>query len=378
MPGYADREGLGVRSLEVSSGFNSDRSSLMQSREELEERLSGEPDPILRAEDEKLVSLRELADALDRVTAESEGAWEGLRARWFERLLGPDRDLVPSSFHAAFMRRLSPLEETYTKERCVEVCEATLSALGLDLENAPNIRLDLEDRPQKSPRACVIASDPPLIVHLITRAMGGFHDYQAFLHEAGHALHYAGCDPGLPYTFRRIARDHALTEIYSYLVESVSRQPEWHAEYFGLSPEHAGENADASEFIETFLFRRYVAKLRYELGFWERFPGNGEVSADYAARLTAATGLRYSPQAYLSDMDPGFYTADYLRAWIRAAQVRAWLSGAVGPDWWRSPRTGELLTALFSEGTKPTSEEIAARIGFEPLDTSPLAAELGA
>src|SRR5439155_25218424 len=33
---------------------------------------------------------------------------------------------------------------------------------------------------------------------------GGLHDYQAFLHEAGHALHYAGCDPSLPYTFRNL------------------------------------------------------------------------------------------------------------------------------------------------------------------------------
>ena len=53
----------------------------------------------------------------------------------------------------------------------------------------------------------MIPSDPPKIVHLITRAQGGLHDYQAFLHEAGHALHYAGCDPALPYTFRNISRD---------------------------------------------------------------------------------------------------------------------------------------------------------------------------
>ena len=77
----------------------------------------------------------------------------------------------------------------------------TLRKLGFDMENDKNIRLDLDDRPQKSPRACVIASDPPNVVHLITRAQGGLHDYQAFLHEAGHALHFAGCDPSLPYTF---------------------------------------------------------------------------------------------------------------------------------------------------------------------------------
>jgi hypothetical protein len=31
---------------------------------------------------------------------------------------------------------------------------------------------------------------------------------------------------------------------------------------------------------------------------------------------------------------------------------------------------------LFDEGTKPTSEEIATRLGFDPLDTGPLVAEL--
>ena len=39
-------------------------------------------------------------------------------------------------------------------------------------------------------------------------------------------------------------------------------------------------------------------------------------------------------------------------------------------------QTGERLRALFAEGTKPLSEEIAARLGFAPLDTAPLVAEL--
>src|SRR5207245_4193084 len=137
------------------------------------------------------------------------------------------------------------------RERAVEVCLDTLSALGLDLAAEENIKLDLEDRPQKAPRACVIASDPPKVVHLITRAQGGLHDYQAFLHEAGHALHYAGVDPALPYTFRNISRDHALTEIYSYIFEAITREPEWHAHYFGLPDDEAVRNAEATTFLEA-------------------------------------------------------------------------------------------------------------------------------
>jgi len=223
----------------------------------------------------------------------------------------------------------------------------------------------------------VIASDPPNVVHLITRAQGGLHDYQAFLHEAGHALHYAGCDPALPYTFRKLSRDHALTEIYSYICEAITREPAWHAHYFNLTEEQAAENAEATVFLEALLFRRYTAKLQFELEFWGRFPDDGGTATGYSERLTDATGIRYPSENYLSDMDAGFYSADYLRAWIRSAQLRRFLIGDVGEDWWRRPETGERLRGLFREGTRPTSEEIAARIGFDPYDTGPLLHELG-
>ena len=373
---YGDRERLGELYQDASARFNPDRLELVRDWESLEAELSREPDPVARSEEEKRISLRELEAALTRASDAADARWEELRARWFDRLLGEQREEVPTAAHVHYMRRLSPLESTYTKERAVPVCLATLARLGFELDATPNIRLDLDDRPQKSPRACVIASDPPQVVHLITRSQGGVHDYQAFMHEAGHALHYAGVDPRLPYTFRRIARDHALTEIYSYICEAITREPGWHAEHFDLSDEEAARNAEATRFTEVLLYRRYVAKLRFELGFWSRFHDDGGTPDGYAELQTAMTGLRYDPRGYLADMDAGFYSADYLRAWIRSAQLRARLIADVGDDWWRDARTGELLKSLFREGTRPTSEEIAARLGFAPLDTQPLVDEL--
>ena len=373
---YGERDELGELYRRRSADFNEQRLELLQAYEELEADLTEEPDPVARTEEEKQVSLRELEAVLVAASNEIEGRYIALRERWFERLLGPDREEQPSSAHMGYVRRLSPLDSTYTKERATEVCLATLTALGFDLAADRNIRLDLDDRPQKSPRACVIASDPPHVVHLITRAQGGLHDYQAFLHEAGHALHYAGVDPNLPYTFRRLSRDHALTEIYSYICEAITREPAWHAEHFGLPDEDARTNAEATTFLEALLFRRYTAKLQFELGFWSDFDRAGPTSDDYSQRLTAATGIRYAKDSHLSDMDAGFYSADYLRAWIRHAQLRAYLIDEVGEDWWRSARTGELLRNLFAEGTRPSSEEIAGRLGFEPYDTAPLVGDL--
>src|ERR687887_124583 len=378
LAGYRDREELGRVTGDRSAEFNPERLDVLRAGEELEAEISGEPDMIARNEEEKGVSLRELEAALAQVSERAAEAYMLLRDRWFERLLGPDRADLPSSYHVAYLRRLSPLESTYTKDRAVEVCMDTIKRLGFDLEDDPNVRLDLDGRPQKSPRACVIPSDPPTVVHLITRAQGGLHDYQAFLHEAGHALHYAGCDPSLPYTFRNISRDHALTEIYSYIVEAISRRPGWHARYFDLSDQQAAENAEATLFAEALLFRRYVAKLQFELKFWGRFAEDGGTDEGYAGRLTAATGVRYRADGFLADMDAGFYSADYLRAWIRAAQLRSYLESEIQGEWWESLGTGERLRALFTEGTRPSSEEIAGRIGFDPLDTAPLLRELGA
>jgi hypothetical protein len=378
LPSYADRAELGRTQAEASESFNPDRLELLARGDSLAADLSGIAGAVERNEEEKGISLSDLSAALERASVALDDRYAALREKWLDRLLGDEREDVPTSAQSAYVRRLSPLESTYTKERATEVCLETLLAMGFDMAANPNIKLDLDDRPQKSPRACVIASDPPRVVHLITRAMGGIHDYAAFLHEAGHALHYAGVDPGLPLAFRRLARDHGLTEIYSYICEAIVREPEWHARYFGLSDEEAAQNAEACVFLEAVLFRRYEAKLRFELAFWSRFADVGGTPDGYEEWLTAAAGVHYRADAYLSDMDSGFYSADYSRAWVRSAQLRRYLIEHVGDDWWRNPGTGELLSAFFREGTRPSSEDFAARIGYEPLDTAPLLHELGA
>ena len=373
---YEDREELGRLAGDASATFNDRRLELLRRAEALDAELSGDPDPVRRSAEVKGIDLHELSRALDEAADRQTAAFASLRERWLDRILGDEREDEPSSYHVAYVRRLSPLADVYTKERSVPVCLDTLTRIGFDLASETRIRLDLDDRPQKNPRACVIASDPPAVVHLVTRAQGGMHDYQAFLHEAGHALHYAGCDPGLPYTFRKLSRDHALTEIYSFLLESVTREPGWHAEHFDLDAAEAADRAEATRFLEVLLFRRYAAKLAYELEVWSDFERAPDYAPTYAENLRAATGIRYRPDGYLADMDDGFYSADYLRAWIRTAQLRGYLRDEIGDDWWSRAETGEFLRALFREGTKPSSEEIAARIGYDPLDTDPLLEEL--
>ncbi len=129
-------------------------------------------------------------------------------------------------------------------------------------------------------------------------------------------------------------------------------------------------------FLYTFIVRRYAAKLQFELDFWSRFADDGGTPDGYVERLTEATGFVHRSSSYLADLDAGFYSADYLRGFVRAAQLRSYLVEHVGEDWWCRRETGAFLSELFTEGTKPSNEEIADRIGFAAEDVEPLVAEL--
>src|SRR5436309_5990555 len=101
---YGEREELGALHADASAAFNPDRLELLAKAEALEAELSGIADNIERMEEEKQISLRELERTLAATSGDVEDGWSRMRERWFERLLGPDRDDVPSSFHAAYLR----------------------------------------------------------------------------------------------------------------------------------------------------------------------------------------------------------------------------------------------------------------------------------
>ena len=171
-------------------------------------------------------------------------------------------------------------------------------------------------------------------------------------------------------SFRRLSRDHALTEIYSFLLDSILCEPDWHAEHFALDDGEARGERRRGAVLEHDPLPALLGEARLRAGLLVALPDRGPTPDGYEERLTAATGVRYRAESHLSDMDAGFYSADYLRAWIRAAQVRAYLRREIGEDWWRNAGTGVFLRDLFREGTRPTTEEVAARLGFEPLDTA--------
>lgn len=256
----------------------------------------------------------------------------------------------------------------FPAEPLVERAGGFVRAMGLDLTAEGRIELDLAERPTKSPRAFCSAIRVPDEVKLVLRPYGGYDDYTTFLHELGHALHFAYVDPGQPMEFRRLG-DNGVTEGYAIGFDHLMQVPAF------LHSVGVDQPQDFLRFIafrELVLLRRYAAKFSYERSLHRQGAGP-ERAAEYAERLTEATGARAPAALYLDDVDPHFYCIRYLRAWMLAGTLHATLRERFDEDWFRNPRTGAFLRELWALGQAEPAEALAReRLGVDTLTFGPL------
>jgi hypothetical protein len=93
--------------------------------------------------------------------------------------------------------------------------------------------------------------------------------------------------------------------------------------------------------------------------------------------LRRALRIEWPRQTYLSDVDAGFYSACYLRAWALETSLRAHMRSRFGPVWFEDPEAGAELRSLWRSGQQATPDELLARIGGGELDFAVLLADLG-
>ena len=325
------------------------------------------------------LAARARARARRRRARDVDDAWARLRERWFDRLLGADRDDVPSQFHSAYMRRLSPLESTYTKERASRSAWTRSPQLGFELDGVENIHLDLDDRPQKSPRACVIASDPPKVVHLITRAHGRAPRLPGVHARGGARAPLRGLRPvAAVHVPPALARPRADGDLLVHLRGDHARAGLARA-LLRLSTSEAARERGGDDLPRGAALpplRRRSSSSSSASGRASR--PTAATPEGYAERLTTRDRARYRADEYLADMDAGFYSADYLRAWIRSAQLRAYLDERFGEDWWRDARDRRASCAGSSPRARGRRARRSPRGSASTRTTpAPLLEELG-
>lgn len=318
------------------------------------------------------VDLEELARQTEAFLDATDDVFESVVGPELEASLGVGLDEVRRSDMARFFRAPA-LDGAFPSDRLIPSFEETMDGLGLGLDSQPNIVLDTEQRPTKTPRAYCAPVHVPDEVYLVVPRVGGREDYAAIFHEGGHAQHYANADRGLAAEYRYLG-DNSVTESFAFLLEHITEEPRWISETLGCDPEPVASHIAAER---LYFLRRYAAKLTYEL---ELHSGSADLSrmpARYAELLGRATGIEWTPETWLDDVDGGFYVAAYLRAWALEERWAASLRERSGERWWTEPAAGEWLTGVWSQGQRLRAHELLAEETGEELRFDALASRWG-
>jgi hypothetical protein len=268
----------------------------------------------------------------------------------------------------SYLNRGKELDRFFPAEKMMPMMREFFSDLGFPLDDIKAIIPDIESRPKKVPRAFCSAVIVGEEVYINLQPIGGHKDYTTMLHEAGHAYHHAFIDINLPVDVKRLG-DRAISEGFAFLFNYLPENPEWCRRYLGID--------DPSEIMfnelrqKLFFLRRYGAKLAYEIELHRdnTFKGKDLI---YKDKLQSALKFETPADNYLTDLDPGFYVADYLRAWIWEVQLRNYLEGKYGIKWFMDKEAGKELAGMWQMGKKYPVEKLATMIGQDGLDIEPV------
>jgi len=323
------------------------------------------------------ISLAALAASCERFLRDTQAMWDDTLPRVLKKKIGIKASQAKRS-DALVLFRASEYDDAFPGNHMESVLRRHVTEMGIDPTANGRIIFDVGDREGKRSRAFCSPVRVPEEVYLVLRPHGGQSDYNTFLHELGHALHFAYASADYPFEFRWLG-DNSVTESYAMLFDHRMQERGWLLRYAQLGANRVAEFLRAAGFEELHYLRRYCAKFLYERALysgevpWEQLPDL------YVSLLSNATGFEYSPADAFVDVDPRFYSARYLRAWQLQSVLNEKMTARFDIDWFRNPSAGPwMVSELFSHGQRETAEEISARVGGGTLSFQPLARKVEA
>jgi hypothetical protein len=317
------------------------------------------------------ISLEGLRNECEQFLRDTDPLWREVFPEFTRRVLGMEpADATRADAMALFRAR--EFDAYFPSARMESAIRGQVKEMGIDPLAAGRITLDTGEREGKRARAFCSPVRVPNEVYLVLRPHGGQTDWMTFLHELGHALHFAYMRPDLAFEYRWLG-DNSVTEGYAMLFDHRMKDRGWLKRYTELGEARLPDFIRTTGFEELQFLRRYCAKLIYEVQLyggavrWESLPDL------YVELLTRATTFRYNTADAFVDVDPRFYAARYLRAWQLQALIAETLVERYDEDWWRNPRAGPwIASALFGEGQRELAHEQAMRVSGKPLSFAPL------
>ncbi len=317
------------------------------------------------------IDLANLVDQCQAFLRDTREMWDDVfRARARQQLGIDPRDATRAD--ALALMRAPEFDPYFPSEDMERAILRQTSEMGIDAHAGGRVIFDTAEREGKRSRAFCAPVRVPGEVYLVLRPHGGQSDYRTFLHELGHALHFGYTRADLPFEFRWLG-DNSVTEGYAMLFDHLMHDAGWLLRYTGLGRSGLPSFLRAVGFEELHFLRRYAAKLIYEYRLYSGDVPWNSLPDLYVATLSDATSFSYDGADAFVDVDPRFYAARYLRAWQLQALLAHTLVERFDEDWYRNPRSGPwIVEQLFAEGQRELAQELAQRVGGEPLSFAPL------
>jgi hypothetical protein len=316
------------------------------------------------AEEKKGVSFGTQAEVLRRYLDDTSEAYFSRLNPWVQEKIGrPMGDL--SRYHALHLLRITRCDEFFPTNRLSHMVQETFQGLGFDLSRRSDVITDLSADSSKNPDGICVGVEIPGEVYVMVKPLGGLIDVETILHETGHAFFLSHMDASLPMEYRRLYRSGALDETFAFLFQDLVDNPTWLTHVGGLPAAKADELVTLVQTKRLCLIRRHIGKFLAEKELHE----NAAIkeSEPYCRNLNQATGFVYEPQGYLIDMEPDFYSLDYVSAWAGSHVLRAFLETRFGEDWFRKEEAGGFLKTIASQGRRDSLETVLATYcGQEP------------
>ena len=317
------------------------------------------------------ISLSALAEECEHFLRETKSMWDDTLPQVLRKSLGiPVSEATRSDALALF--RASEYDDAFPGTEMDRAIRRQVTEMGIDPTARGRIIFDVGEREGKRSRAFCSPVRVPQEVYLVLRPHGGQSDYNTFLHELGHALHFGYASPDYAFEFRWLG-DNSVTESYAMLFDHRMQDKGWLQRYTGLQGQRVGKFLRTAGFEELHYLRRYCAKFLYERSMYGGEVPWSELPDLYVSLLSNSTGFEYDPADAFVDVDPRFYSARYLRAWQLQSILNEGLTSRFDNDWWRNPSAGPwLVRELFAQGQRESADEIAARAGANRLSFDPL------
>jgi len=336
-----------TESLEIADGYNATW-----------ERLSG-------------ISLTGLRAECEQFLRDTQAMWDEAAPAAVKRVLAMSiRDATRADALALFRAR--EYDAYFPAREMDPSIRRQVREMGIDPDAGGRVRYDIGEREGKRARAFCSPVQVPGEVYLVLRPHGGQTDWNTYLHELGHALHFAYMRPDHPMEYRYMG-DNSVTEGYAMLFDHLMQDAGWLQRYTGLEKRTVPAYLRSAGLEELHFLRRYCAKLIYETQLY-----GGDASWDtlpdlYVDLLTSATTFQYARADAFVDVDVRFYSARYLRAWQLQSLLTETLVERYDADWWRNPRCGPwMMQSLFGEAQRELAHEQAERVSGKPLGFAPL------